>query len=117
MYIRYHLIQDQFETIQNAFNLARKSLGTDSAPIWQLYLIYLKTTSGEKAKIEADRLINDVANVINPSFDKLKIQIIEMLATAYGIQKARATYELFSKNNPGSYAMHESMIELEANQV
>lgn len=115
--MRYFIYNDEFENVQETFRIAKKCLHNDGAQIWQLFLIYLKTTSGLDPRAEADRLVTEIAPMCSKGFDKFKVQVIEMMATMYSIRKARTTYELFIKNQPKCYPVHDKMIDLESKQV
>lgn len=92
-------------------------MGPRGADLWYLYMLYLKTTQHSEAKGDFDRLVYDVGMQYHPSFNVLKANVLEFMATTIGIRRARKIYATYSKNHNLALEMHEMMADLESKQV
>lgn len=115
--MRYYIQENSFKKLQDVFKTAKTSLGAKGAELWQLYLIYLKSCRSSEAHAEFERYIFELSRQQHATFNVLKAQILELLATTVNMKRARKTYGLFIKNYPVCYEVHEMMAELEAKQV
>lgn len=115
--MRFYLQGNCFKKVQDVFNKAKNLLGAKGADLWQLYLIYLKSCRSSEAHIEFDRYIDELARQPHATFNVLKAQILELLATTVNMKRARKKYGLFIKHYPACYEVHEMMADLEAKQV
>lgn len=115
--MRFYIQDNNFKNIQNVFRTAKHVLGPNGAELWQLYLIYLKSCRSSEAHAEFDRYIFELSRQPHATFNVLKADIIELLATTVNIKRARKIYSLFIKHVPACYEVHEMMAELEAKQV
>lgn len=98
--MRYKIFLNKFEHVRDAFHVAKDVLGPVGPSIWHLYFLYLKTKSSDDIKTETDRLIDELSQITNTAFDKVKSAIIGMQATMHSTKRARITYELFNKHHP-----------------
>lgn len=115
--MRYYIQENNFKKTQEVFQKAKHHLGPNGQELWQLYLIYLKTLQSAEAIQEFESLVQEVSRQTHPAFNVFKAKIIELIATTVNIKKARKTYQMFTKNCPGSYEVHEMMADLESKQV
>lgn len=115
--MRYHLQKNDFKQIQAVFSKALFFLRDDCADLWQLYMIYLKSCRNTQAHAEFERRMSQLSGRSHPNFNVLKAQMLELLAATVSMKRARKTYELFIKDYPECYEVHEMMAELEAMQV
>lgn len=115
--MRYYIQDNKFKKVQEVFLNAKTKLGLKGADIWQLYLIYLKTQQTSETSQEFERLVHEVSAQPHASFNLLKAQILELLATTVSMKRARKTYQVFIKNFPVCYEVHDMMAELESKQV
>lgn len=115
--MRYYIQENNFKKTQEVFQKAKKHLGANGQELWQLYLIYLKTHQTNEANQEFEHLVHEVSCQPLPAFNVFKAKILELLATTANIKRARKTYQLFIKNFPNCYEVHEMMADLESKQV
>lgn len=115
--MRYYIQDNNFKKTQDIFQKAKKHLGANGQELWQLYLIYLKTHQNAEANQEFEHLVHEVSCQPHPAFNVFKAKILELLATTVNIKRARKTYQLFIKNFPNCYEVHEMMADLESKQV
>lgn len=115
--MRYYIHDNNFKQTQEIFQKAKKNLGANGQELWQLYLIYLKTHQNTEANQEFEHLVHEVSCQPHSAFNVFKAKILELLATTVNIKRARKTYQLFIKNFPNCYEVHEMMADLESKQV
>lgn len=115
--MRYYIQENNFKKLQDVFKTAKFLLGPKGADLWQLYFIYLKSCRSSEAHVEFERYINELSRQTYATFNVLKAQILELLATTANMKKARKTYDLFVERHPVCYEVHEMMADLEAKQV
>lgn len=119
-YVQYFIKENdpkKLTKLRNAFETAKKRLGSNSANIWYLYLTYLKSYQSSETNAEFERLIKELACQPHSNFTIVKAQILEFLEKTTNLKRTRDTYNLFTKYFPGCYNVYEMMAELEAKQV
>lgn len=114
-YMRYYIIADNFQKLEEIFK-ETKILGGNGVEIWRTYLIYLRSRRREETEKAFDNYLDELARQQHHSFNILKAQMVELLATE-SMDKARKLYEHFTKHQPKCYEVHEMMAELESKQV
>lgn len=116
-FIRYHVRDNNFKRLKEIFRTAKDQLMSNGAEIWYLYLMYLRTQQSTEANAEFEKLVIELAAQPYATFSTLKAQLLEHIAVSISIKRARKMYNLFSKNFPSCYEVHEMMAELETKQV
>lgn len=115
--MRYHIQKANFQRVREIFKIAKNSLGTNGVEIWELYIMFVKSCRSSEANIEFNHFAVELSRQQNPAFNKLKAELLEMLAATTSMKRVRKTYELFIKHYPVCYEVHEMMANLESKQV
>lgn len=115
--MRYYIQDNNTQKVQETFKTAKFQLGPKGADLWQLYMMFLKANQNPSSSAEFERLIQELAWQLNPEFNELKAYLLELVAVSSSMKRARKVYELFTRNMPGCYEVHEMMADLEAKQV
>lgn len=116
-FMRFHIQADDIDKVRETFKAARLQMGSKSADLWQMYMIYLKSIQNPSVHTELERLIQEVACQPYPEFNNLKAFIIEMIAVTSNIKRARKCYDLFIRHFATCYEVHAMMADVEAKQV
>ncbi|XP_031627058.1 U3 small nucleolar RNA-associated protein 6 homolog [Contarinia nasturtii] len=117
--LRYYIQNENgFSKVQENFRKAKIVLGPRGAEVWELYLIYLKTNC-TKAEIQREfkAFILELSLLKYATFNQLKAQVLELVATTAKMKRAREVYEKFIKDHPDGYEYHDMMATLEAKQM
>lgn len=115
--MRYYIQQNNFKKVRETFRTSKDSLGKNGVEIWELYMMYVKSCGNPNAKAEFNRFVTDLSRQHHPAYDKLKANILEMLASSAGMKKVREAYELFTRHYPVCDEVHGMMTNLESRQV
>lgn len=117
MCMRYYIQERKFNNLKEIFKVAKGLHGAKGMELWQLYLIFLKSHRSSEAQAEFERYICDLSRQPYATFNVLKAQILELLATTVSMKRARKTYAIFIKHHPYCYEVHQMMADLESKQV
>lgn len=115
--LRYYIHKNDPDKVKSVFVNAKSNLSTDSADIWLIYLIFIKTSPPEPQNKEFPALITELSQIAHPKFNLLKSKVIELLATTQSIKHARKAYQMFVRHFASCLEVHETMAELESKQV
>lgn len=110
--MRYYIQDNNFKKLQDVFKTAKNVLGAKGAELWQLYLIYLKSCRSAEAHAEFERYIHELSRQPHATFNVLKAQILELLATTVNMKRARKTYSTFIKHYPVCYEVQSHTIKI-----
>lgn len=115
--MRYHIQKSNFQKVREIFKIAKNLLGANGVEIWELYIMFVKSCRNTEATLEFNHFAVELSRQQNPAFNKLKANILEMLAATTSMKRVRKTYELFVKHFPVCYEVHDMMATLESKQV
>lgn len=117
LHMRFYIQQKNLVKVQEIFNAGRTKLGARSHELWKLYAIFLKTCPKNLADPQFKHFITELSQQKYPSFNKLKVIMLEYIEITSPIEEVRKVYHLFINNYPACYEVHEFMADLEERQV
>lgn len=117
MRMRYHIQQNNVKKVHDTFHASKDLLGRYGVEIWELELLFIKSYGNADADEEFDKFLDELAHQQYPSFDRLKADILELLATTGGMQAVQKAYVLFTKYHPICHEVHAMMTDIQSRQV
>lgn len=115
--MRYYIQRNNSKKVRETFRVSKELLGRNGVEIWELYMMYIKSSGNADAHKEFKHFNIELSRQHNPAFDRLKANILEMLASTAGMKAVQETYELFTKNYPICDEIHAMMTEIDGRQV
>lgn len=115
--MRYYIQQNNAKKVRETFRVSKELLGRNGVDIWELYMMYVKTSGLSDAHKEFKHFTVELSRQHHPAFDRLKANILEMLASTAGMKIVQETYELFTKNYSTCDEIHAMMTDISGRQV
>lgn len=115
--MRYYIQQNNSKKVRETFRVSKELLGRNGVEIWELYMMFVKSYGNPDAHKEFKHFNIELSRQHHPAFDRLKANILEMLASTAGMKMVQETYELFTKHYPICDEVHAMMTDIESRQV
>lgn len=115
--MRYYIQQNNSKKVRETFRVSKELLGRNGVEIWELYMMFVKSYGNPDAHKEFKHFTIELSRQHHPAFDRLKANILEMLASTAGMKMVQESYELFTKHYPICDEIHAMMTDIESRQV
>lgn len=115
--MRYHIQQNNSKKVRETFRVSKELLGRNGVKIWELYMMFVKSFGNPDAHKEFKHFNIELSRQHHPAFDRLKANILEMLASTAGMKMVQETYELFTKHYTICDEVHAMMTDIQSRQV
>lgn len=115
--MRYHIQQNNAKKVRETFRVSKELLGRNGVEIWELYMMYVKSSGHSDAHKEFKYFLTELSRQHHHAFDQLKANILEMLASTAGMKMVQETYELFTKHYLICDEIHAMMKDIRGRQV
>lgn len=113
--MKFYIQCEDDKKVEEVFKNAKRKLGNESYPIWNLYLKYLLVKTDESNKIK--EFFEDIVKQPHANFRSLKVDCIENTAALFGVSNARKFFNSTIKNGFPCLEMYNKIAEIEELQV